>query len=271
MSVTEVAQRYFAALAARDIEAAAACWAPGGVDRFVGQQELVAPEGVRAYFSELFAAFPDMTLEVIDLTPDGDRVAVRWRARGTFAGPARFQGYEPTGAAVEVEGCDVLTVDGRQVVHNDAYLDSGALARQLGLLPGAGSPAQARLTRLANLRTRVLTRLQGGPAEPVAAGVWLVRGGFPSRTMNVYLLEDAEQGGITVFDAGIHAMTAAVARAAARLGPLRRVVLGHADPDHRGAAPGLRAPVFCHPAERAAAESDSPFRDYWDLSKLDPH
>jgi glyoxylase-like metal-dependent hydrolase (beta-lactamase superfamily II) len=31
------------------------------------------------------------------------------------------------------------------------------------------------------------------------------------------------------------------------------------------------APVYCHPAERAAAESDAPLRDYWDLSKLDPH
>ncbi|MGH2856651.1 MAG: MBL fold metallo-hydrolase, partial [Solirubrobacteraceae bacterium] len=47
-----------------------------------------------------------------------------------------------------------------------------------------------------------------------------------------------------------------------------RVVLGHADADHRGAAPALGAPVFCHAGERAAAESHETFRDYWDLSRL---
>jgi glyoxylase-like metal-dependent hydrolase (beta-lactamase superfamily II) len=29
--------------------------------------------------------------------------------------------------------------------------------------------------------------------------------------------------------------------------------------------------VFCHPADRAAAESSNSFRDYWELSKLNPH
>jgi hydroxyacylglutathione hydrolase len=62
-----------------------------------------------------------------------------------------------------------------------------------------------------------------------------------------------------------------VAAAGARLGGIRRVVLGHADADHRGAAPGLNAPVYCHPAEREAAESPEHYRPYWDRSKLDPH
>ncbi len=46
------------------------------------------------------------------------------------------------------------------------------------------------------------------------------------------------------------------------------MVLGHADADHRGAAAALEAPVHCHPADRAAAESDVTFREYWDLGKL---
>ena len=48
-------------------------------------------------------------------------------------------------------------------------------------------------------------------------------------------------------------------------------MLGHADADHRGAAPALQAPVYCHPAERAAAESSASFRDYWDFAKLKPY
>ena len=50
MPTSEVARRYFAALDAHDLDTAAPRWAPGGIDRFVGEQDLIAPEGVRAYF-----------------------------------------------------------------------------------------------------------------------------------------------------------------------------------------------------------------------------
>jgi steroid delta-isomerase-like uncharacterized protein len=268
-STSNVARRYFEALAGHDLEAAVSCWAPGAVDRFVGQQELVAPDGIRRYFGELFEAFPDFSFEVLDLTTYRNRTAVRWRARGTFAGPGRFQGFVANGARIEIEGCDVLTVADERIQHNDAYVDSGMIARQLGFLPPTGSRAEARLAGLANLRTRIVSAVHGHEPEPVAAGVWVIRGGFPARLMNVYLIED--DGGVTVFDGGISDMTPLVAAAAARLGGIRRVVLGHVDADHRGTAPGLGAPVYCHPAERDAAISDSPYRQYWDASKLAPH
>jgi glyoxylase-like metal-dependent hydrolase (beta-lactamase superfamily II) len=165
-----------------------------------------------------------------------------------------------------MEGCDVLTVTDGKIERLEAYVDSGDVARQLGVLPPAGSPSEARLTQLANARTRALSWIRGSDAERIAEGVWLLRGGIP-RVMNVYLLED--EGGVTVFDAGISDMAAPLAAAAARLGGIKRVVLGHADADHRGAAPALNAPVYCHPAERAAAESADSYRDYWDRSKLD--
>ncbi|MBV9838642.1 MAG: nuclear transport factor 2 family protein, partial [Solirubrobacterales bacterium] len=263
------AKRYFKALTAHDLDAAAACWAPGGVDRLVGAQELVAPEGIREYFGALFAAFPDFEMEVLELTTGRGRTAVRWRARGTFAGPEPFQGIAANGARIEIEGCDVLTVADERIVHNDAFFDSGDIVRQLGLLPPQGSTAETRLAKLANARTRIRSRIHGGEAQPIAEGVWLVRGGFPLRLMNVYLIED--DGGVSVFDAGIEHMGDTIATAAARLGGIKRVVLGHADADHRGAAPQLRAPTFCHPAEREAAQMPGPLRDYWQLDRLDPH
>jgi hydroxyacylglutathione hydrolase len=268
-SATDIARRYFGALSEHDLDEAAACWKPGSLDRLVGQQDLVAPEGIRAYFGALFEAFPDFRLEILDCTTARGRTAVRCRATGTFAGPGSFQGFEPNGARLELEGCDVLTVAGDQIIHNDAYIDTGALARQLGVLPPAGSPAELRLARLANLRTRVQRRLQAAVPERIADGVWLVRGGLPRRTMNVYLIED--EGAVTVFDAGIESMGPAVRAAAARLGGIRRVVLGHADADHRGVAPALRAPVYCHPQELEAAGSGTSLRPYHDLSKLAPH
>lgn len=268
-STTDVAKRYFEALAAHDLDAAVACWEPGGVDRLVGQQDLVAPDGIRGYFSELFAAFPDFGFEILDTTTYRSRCAVRWRVRATFAGPGRFQGLAANGARLDIEGCDVVTVQDDKIRSNHAYIDSGAIARQLGVLPPVGSRTEARLTRLANARSRLVSWFHGSGPEPIADGVWIVRGGFPIKTMNVYLV--ADDGGVTVFDAGISDMAPAVQSAGARLGGIKRVVLGHADADHRGAAAGLAAPVYCHPAERVAAESPDSFRDYWDMSKLAPH
>jgi glyoxylase-like metal-dependent hydrolase (beta-lactamase superfamily II)/predicted ester cyclase len=266
---TEIARRYFAALAAHDLDAAAACWAPGAIDRLVGQQVLVAPDQIKEYFGALFAAFPDFELEVLGTTTYRSRTAVTWRGWGTFAGPGYFQGFEPNGARIAIEGCDVVSVSDELISHNDAYLDSGDIARQLGLLPPAGSAAEARLARLANVRTRIVRWVRGTLPRRIADGVWIVVGGFPLKTMNVYLIED--QGGVTVFDAGISDMTRAIAMGAARLGGIQRIVLGHVDAEHRGAAPGLGAPVYCHPAEQTAAVSASPFRDYWDMSKLRPY
>jgi glyoxylase-like metal-dependent hydrolase (beta-lactamase superfamily II)/predicted ester cyclase len=267
--VTEVAQRYFEAIARRDIDAMVACWSPGGIDRFVGQYDLDAPAGIREYFTGLFAAVPDMQFQVLSTAAEGELCAVRWRATGTFAGPGQLEGIDPTGARIEIEGCDVVQVRDGLIHHNDAYMNGVDLARQIGLLPPTGSKTEQRMNKLFNRRTSAAVKFAGSEAEPVADGVWLVRGGFPSKTMNVYLLED--EGGITVFDAGIESMTKAVAAAGARLGGIKRVVLGHGHADHRGAAPGLGVPVLCHPENRVDAESEDGGERYFDFSKLDAH
>ena len=101
--------------------------------------------------------------------------------------------------------------------------------------------------------------------EEAADGVWLLRGDA-KRGMNIYFLRDGD--GVVQFDAGTQPMTSAAREAAYRLGGLKRIVLGHADSDHRGTAPHLGAPVHCHPGELEAAEAKGPYRDYWDMSKL---
>jgi len=268
-SVTaDIVRGYFEAMGAQDLEAAGRCWVQGGTERIVGQADLTAPGGIQEYFSELFRAFPDWHFEVLEMLTEGERTTVRWRVQATFAGPGTFQGFEPNGERVVMEGCDVVTVRDGLIHHNDAYIDGMGIARQLGLLPPAGSPAEAQLTRLANTRTKLQKWLRGVAPERIADGVWIVRGGFPLRTMNVYLIED--DGGVTVFDAGIQDMVLPIRTAAAQLGGIRRVVLGHADADHRGAAPGLGVPVYCHPAEREAAESPGPERTYHRWDRLEP-
>jgi hydroxyacylglutathione hydrolase len=102
--------------------------------------------------------------------------------------------------------------------------------------------------------------------ERVAEGVWLLRGDLRG-AMNVYLIED--EGGVVQFDAGTKAMRKKTAATARELGGLKRVVLGHAHADHRGTAPYMDAPVFCHPDEVADAEGDRAISPYFDLSLLE--
>jgi glyoxylase-like metal-dependent hydrolase (beta-lactamase superfamily II) len=117
-----------------------------------------------------------------------------------------------------------------------------------------------------NSRTRLMQRLFKPAFSQIAEGVWLVQGGFPQKIMNVYLIEDGGQ--VTVFDAGIRDMTNGIASYAAGLGGIKRIVLGHGHADHRGAAPGLGAPVFCHADEVEETQGDGG-EHYFDLSKLD--
>jgi hydroxyacylglutathione hydrolase len=253
-----VARRYFAAIDQRDLDGAVALWAAGGHDNVRGRIDAIAPEGVHGFLGELIDAVPDLSMEVVSTTSEGDRCGVHWRLRGTFAGPGSFGGVAPTGKALDIEGFDLVSVRDGLIEHNDAFTDSMTFARQVGMMPAQGSTAEQRMTGAFNAKTRLTGGLGAGEAELVAEGIWVVQG-QPARC-NVYLLED--EGGVTLFDAGARTMTRAVSSAAAKLGGIRRIVLGHGHTDHRGTAPALGAPVLCHPDEIEDAEGSGGFR-YW--------
>ena len=253
-----LARRYFAAIDARDLETAVALWAPGGRENVRGQVDTLAPQGVREFLGELFDAVPDLSMRVLSTTSEEDRCGVQWRLTGTFAGPGRFGGVAPTGAAIELEGFDLLRVRDGLIQSNDAFTDSMTFARAIGMMPARGSTAEQRMMGVFNAKTRVSRLLSAGEAGLVAEGVWVVQG-QPGRC-NVFLIEDED--GVTLFDGGARTMTRAVASAGAKLGGIRRLVLGHGHTDHRGVAPALDVPVLCHPDEVQDAEGSGGFR-YW--------
>jgi glyoxylase-like metal-dependent hydrolase (beta-lactamase superfamily II)/predicted ester cyclase len=261
----KVARTYFDAVAARDIDAMAACWHPGGVDSIAPVGDLTVPDGLRAFFGELFTAVPDMRFEVLDVVAARNQAAVRWHSTGTFCG-GPLQGVEPTGARIDLEGIDLLTVENGLIRRNDAYYDGTQLARQIGVMPPRDSAAERGMTSAFNARTRLSRSLLKANVVDVADGVWLVQGGFPSKVMNVYLIRDGD--GVVCFDAGIRAMRRQIGPVAASLGGITRIVLGHGHGDHRGAAPSLAAPVYCHPDEVADAEGDGGMH-YFDFSQLE--
>jgi hydroxyacylglutathione hydrolase len=251
-----VARRYFEAISTHELEAALAMWVPEGRESVHGQGEFAGREGLRTFIGGLLDALPDLRFEIMSTTTEGERCGVQWRLTGTFAGPGMLGGVAPTGHPLTLEGVDLLTVRNGQIESNEVFMDTMAVPRQVGMMPPLGSGAERRLMGAFNLKTRLT-----GPAEAklVAEGVWVVQGA-PGRC-NVYLIE--EQGGVTVFDAGARTMVRAVAMASAKLGGIKQVLLGHGHTDHRGTAPSLGAPVWCHADEVIDAEGSGGWR-YWD-------
>jgi steroid delta-isomerase-like uncharacterized protein len=157
---TTVARRYFQAINDRDLDAAAELWEPGGIDRLVGMAELAVPGEFKQWFSRLFAAFPDYEFEVLTIAASKEHAAVRWRATGTFDGNGKFEGMNPNGASIEIEGCDMLTVRDGKIVENHAYLNATEMARQLGAMPPAGSVAEKGMIGAVNAKTATVKAIQ---------------------------------------------------------------------------------------------------------------
>ena len=155
-----VARGYFEAVGRRDLDAMTAFYEPGGTGEIYGLVELEVPHSYRAWFGNLFQAFPDFKLEIIEVVSAGEKAAVRWRATGVFDGTARFEGLDPNGARVEIQGCDVLTIRDGLIQRNDAYMNAADLARQLGALPPAGSPVERAMTAALNIKTHLADAIQ---------------------------------------------------------------------------------------------------------------
>jgi len=86
-------------------------------------RDLAGPDGARAFYTQLWTAFPDARLAVEDVIASGDRVAARYRLSGVQA--RDFYGAPVTGANTELEGMAWLRFeDGRAV---EVWQASGTL------------------------------------------------------------------------------------------------------------------------------------------------
>jgi predicted ester cyclase len=159
-SAKQVATAYFEAIAARDLDAMVEVWAPGGIDHFYGMEDLVAPDGVRRFFGEMFRAVPDFSMSVTDMVAYGDKAAVRWAALGTFNGKGKLQGLAPTGARLELEGLDLLTIRDGLIQENFAFTNGMEMARQMGVMPPLGSTQERAMLGAMNVKTKAAARLR---------------------------------------------------------------------------------------------------------------
>jgi len=158
----EVARAIFDALGKKELDDAMAYVAEDGVDDFVAIGRFEGKPAIRQFFEELLTAFPTFEVAVERIVGDDTTAVTQWTASGDFTGEP-FQGVEPTGRYVEIRGIDVMEIGDGMVRHNTIYYDGAAFARQVGLLPKAGTTMDRAMLSVFNAATRLRKRL--GPQK----------------------------------------------------------------------------------------------------------
>jgi steroid delta-isomerase-like uncharacterized protein len=96
-------------------------------------------EANRAFWTQVFTAFPDLKAVLHDVIGEGDRVAARLEYSATHQGT--FLGIPATGRSVNFQSIDIWRVaDGLLAEHWD-QLNMDDLFRQLGVGPAAHAGA----------------------------------------------------------------------------------------------------------------------------------
>jgi len=143
MQIPDVVRRYVDAFAARDSEACARCFAPGGTysDPTCASEPL-RPDDIRKQFGEVFVGFPDAATATVGLHLVAEQMVVwRWIIRGTNAGP--YAGRPATGRPIELPGCEFIEIRDGLIQRVDGYFDRLTLLAQLGLDPVPARPSSS--------------------------------------------------------------------------------------------------------------------------------
>ncbi|MDJ0457642.1 nuclear transport factor 2 family protein [Arthrobacter sp. NQ7] len=137
-----VMDRLMAAMAAKDKEALAGCYAAEAALRTPDRDGITGREAIAGYFAGFWEAMPDVRYEHADRHEAGNVAIDEGFVVGTNTGPLALPTggtLPPTGRQVRVRSCDVATVEDGLITSHRAYFDQLELLGQLGLLP---EPAQ---------------------------------------------------------------------------------------------------------------------------------
>lgn len=118
---------------AKDLNSALTLFSPNYVEHAAAPGMPAGVEAVRAYFSMLFAGFPDGQATILDLIAEGDQVVMRASSEGTQTGS--FMGIPPTGKHVTWSFIDITRIADGKIVEHWNETDQISLMQQLGLVP----------------------------------------------------------------------------------------------------------------------------------------
>jgi steroid delta-isomerase-like uncharacterized protein len=93
----------------------------------------VAAEGVKESIAWSHSAFPDLRVTIEDQVAEGDKVATRWRVRGTHQG--EMMGVSATGKQVTFTGTQTDYISGGKIVESWSNWDTLGMVGQIGAGP----------------------------------------------------------------------------------------------------------------------------------------
>jgi steroid delta-isomerase-like uncharacterized protein len=93
----------------------------------------LGPEGQKRLVGLYRGAFPDMRMTIDDMVAEGDRVVLRWTARGTNTG--EMMGMPATGKSATVTGIIVNRLAAGKIAEGWGNFDALGMLQQLGVIP----------------------------------------------------------------------------------------------------------------------------------------
>ncbi len=94
------------------------------------------PESAKQFATMIRTGFPDLQITHHDTFSAGDKVVIRWSARGTQTG--EVMGVPPTGKQMQVTGIDIFRIADGKLVEFWQNWDQLGMLQQLGALPTPG-------------------------------------------------------------------------------------------------------------------------------------
>ena len=100
-------------------------------------EKYVGPDGARRNAEGWLTAFPDVSVEILNIVASGDWAVAECVGRGTHSGPMQTPMGEvaPTGRKMELHFCSIIRVRDGKIVEGRDYYDAMSIANQLGLMP----------------------------------------------------------------------------------------------------------------------------------------
>ena len=104
---------------------------PGFIDNSA-REDHHGHDGVRAFYADLFAGFPDFSLGIERRHIAEETIILEVFVRGTHTGT--WKGIPATGRRVDFPVCAIFTFDDRDRIHSEtAYFDRMTVLSQLGV------------------------------------------------------------------------------------------------------------------------------------------
>ena len=98
-------------------------------------------EGLKQFARAYRTALPDLQCTAEDVVAEGDKVAVRWVARGTHKGD--LMGIAPTGRQVTYRGIQMYRVSNGRIEEEWAAFNTVGALQEIGAIPRLGQTTQA--------------------------------------------------------------------------------------------------------------------------------